>query len=251
VDSKKIAKGLRNGDLNFIYIPDQQLELDRALLRSRHKLAKDTTRVKNRIKAILKLNGIKIPAGFPEKSKWSAAFVQWLKELEFANNAGKLVMQMQINELEFLKTQRKQVDEAIKQLSQTDNYTNNVKLLLSIPSIGVLTAMMLLTEIGDMGRFKRLDELCSYCGIVPNSHSSGENQDKGSLSRRGNSLIKKVLIECAWVAVRKDPALLLYYKHQLSNMIGQKAIIKVARKLLSRIRYVLMNQKEYVLGVIE
>ena len=71
------------------------------------------------------------------------------------------------------------------------------------------------------------------------------------MSRRGNSLIKDALIECAWVAVRKDPALLLYYKKQLAQMSGQKAIIKITRKLLNRVRYVLMNQKEYVTGVIE
>ena len=111
--------------------------------------------------------------------------------------------------------------------------------------------MILLTEIDDINRFKRLDELCSYCGIVPNCHSSGERESVGELSRRGNAIIKRILIECAWVAVKKDPALLLYYKQQIMHMKGQKAIIKVARKLLSRIRYVLMNQQEYVMGIIE
>ena len=136
-------------------------------------------------------------------------------------------------------------------MSKTERYNTNAALLQTIPSIGLLTAMILLTEIGDINRFKRFDELCSYCGIVPNCHSSGESENTGGLSRRGNGTIKTVLIECAWVAIRKDPALLLYYKQQIVHMKGQKAIIKVTRKLLSRIRYVLMNQKEYVLGIIE
>jgi len=160
-------------------------------------------------------------------------------------------MQTQITELVFLEEQKKKIDTAIKELSKTDRYNTNADLLQTIPSIGLLTAMILLTEIGDINRFKRFDELCSYCGIVPNCHSSGETESTGGLSRRGNSTIKTVLIECAWVAVKKDPALLLYYKQQIVHMKGQKAIIKVARKLLSRIRYVLMNQKEYVLGIIE
>lgn len=250
VDSKKIAKGLKNGDLNFVHVPDIDLELDRQLLRSREQLTKDGTRIKNRIKAILKLQGIEIPTDFKE-GRWSKPFVLWLGKIAFNSISGKMAMLAHINELNFVEIQKKELDAAIKQLSVTERYSTNSKLLQSIPSIGLLTSMILLTEIGDINRFKRLDELCSFCGIVPNCHSSGETENTGHLTKRGNGIIKKVLIECAWVAVKKDPALLLYYKQQVTHMVGQKAIIKVARKLLSRIRYVLMNQKEYVLGIIE
>ena len=250
VDSRKIAKGLRSGELNFIHVPDQALELDRSLIRSRHQLTKDSTRVKNRIKAILKLQGIEIPERYHE-GKWSKAFILWLRSLDMGNVSWKIALNTPINELCFLEEQKKQVDKAIKELSVTERYKNNARLLQTIPSVGLLTTMILLTEIGDISRFKRLDELCSYCGLVPTSHDSGDTERTGGLSRRGNGLIKKVLIECAWTAAKKDPALLLYYKQQIVRMKGQKVIIKVARKLLSRIRYVLMNQKEYVLGVIE
>lgn len=125
-----------------------------------------------------------------------------------------------------------------------------MRLVVTIPSIGLISAMTLLTEIGDIKRFKTIDQLCSYCGLTPLIHNSGETERTGGLSRRGNAFIKPILIECAWMAIRKDPALLLYYKQLLPRMNGNKAIIKVARKLLNRIRYVLVNQKEYVTGVI-
>jgi transposase len=251
VDSKKIAKGLKNGDLNIIHIPDRELELDRQLLRSRKLLTRDTTRIKNRIKAILKLQGIAIPSEYKEGKTWSKKFIEWLKKIEFNSISGNLAMQTQVKELIFLGERKKETDDVIRQLSQSNRYAANAALLQSIPAIGPMTAMILLTEIGDIHRFKRLDELCSYCGVVPNCHNSGETESAGRLSRRGNAIVKDALIECAWVAVRKDPALLLYYKKQLAQMNGQKAIIKITRKLLSRIRYVLMNQKEYVIGVIE
>ena len=111
--------------------------------------------------------------------------------------------------------------------------------------------MILLTELGNIKRFKRLDDLCSYCGIVPNCYNSGETERAGGLTRRGNATVKRVLIECAWVAIKKDPALLLYYKEQTLHMKAQKAIIKVARKLISRIRYVLLNQQKYELGIVK
>lgn len=144
----------------------------------------------------------------------------------------------------------KQLRGNIGDLSVSEKYTSNMKLLLSIPSIGLIAAMTILTEIGNIARFKKLDHLCSYCGLTPNSHSSGETERIGAISRRGNPFIKTILIECAWMAIRKDPALLLYYKQLLPRMNANKAIVKVARKLLSRIRYVLVRQKEYVTGII-
>jgi transposase len=249
VDSKKIAKGLKNGDLNCVHIPDIELELDRQLLRTRERLIKDATRYKNRIKALLKLHGIDIP-GIYSKGKWSKKFIEWLQKINLQTDSGTRSLQLYLAEFLFLDNQKKQVGADILRLSRSIRYRDNVSLLVTIPSIALLTAMILLTEIGDINRFKRLDELCSYCGIVPNCHSSGETEYTGGLSKRGNTTIKKVLIECAWVAVRKDPALLLYYKQQLSHMKAQKAIIKVTRKLLSRIRYVLVNQLPYVNGII-
>jgi transposase len=249
VDSKKIAKGLKNGELNSIHVPDIALELDRQLLRSRERLTRDSTRCKNRIKAILKLQGIEIPDEYG-KGKWSKKFIAWLQQLKFQTQSGTMAMQIHLTEMLSVDNQKKQADKEIHKLSKSPGYSGNVSLLLTIPSIGLHTAMVLLTELGDIRRFKGIDELSSYCGIVPNCHSSGETEHIGGLSKRGNATIKKILIECAWIAVRKDPALLLYYKQQIGHMKGQKAIIKVARKLLSRIRYVLLNQQPYVNGVI-
>ena len=250
VDSKKIAKGLRNGDLNFIHVPDVQLELDRQLIRSRLALTKDATRIKNRIKALLKLHGIDVPVKH-RSSKWSKQLITWIGCVDFKSVSGNIAMQTQLGELVFLEEQKKKVDVAIKTLSNTEAYLKGLRLLQSIPSIGAFTAMILLTELGDIHRFKRFDDLCSYCGLAPNCHNSGESEISQGLSRRGNPFVKNVLIECAWVAVRKDPALLLYYKQQIRHMKGQRAIIKVTRKLLSRIRYVMINEKEYEMGIIK
>lgn len=187
------------------------MELDRQLLRNRERLIKDNTRCKNRIKAFLKLHGIDIPDIY-SKGKWSKKFIVWLQQLKFQTDSGNKAMQIYLAELLFFDNQKKQVDKEVLNLSQSSRYTINVPLLLTIPSIGLLTAMTLLTEFGDVSRFKGLDELCSYCGIVPSCHNSGETEHTGRLSKRGNSTLKRILIECAWVAVKKDPALLLYYK---------------------------------------
>jgi transposase len=249
VDSRKIARGLKNGDLNVIYVPDENQEADRLLLRSRTNIVRDLTAVKNRIKAFLKLRGIFIP-GMYKNGNWSNSFIKWLRALPMAEPSNTTALLTYIEELEFLLNREKQLRAAIKTLAATETYASNIKWLTSVPAIGLIAAMTILTEIGDITRFKKLKHLCSYFGLTPDSHSSGETKRIGAISRRGNPFIKTILIECTWMAIRKDPALLLYYKQLLPRMNPNKAVIKVARKLLNRIRYVLMKEKEYVTGVI-
>lgn len=250
VDSRKIARGLRNNELNAVFIPDEQQEADRQLLRSRARITRDLTSVKNRIKAFLKVRGIEVPAELGQGT-WSSAFIQWLNSLEFAQASNKFSLSAYTDELLFLMNKQKQLLKAIVELSKTEYYQHNVRLLKTIPSIGSLSAMIILTEIGNINRFKKPEHFFSYCGITPNCHSSGEKDYTGGVSKRGNSIMKTLLIECAWVAVRKDPVLLQYYKQQLPKMHTNKAIIKVAKKLANRIRFVLRQQQEYVIGVVE
>ncbi len=137
----------------------------------------------------------------------------------------------------------------IKELGRSSFFKKNVDLLLKIPSIGINTAMTFLSEIGEIKRFRSLDQLCCYFGLIPTTHSSGEKDNVGRNTRRGNKYLKHKIIECAWVAIRKDPGLLMYYKNQVNRMESNKAIIKVARKLLNRIKLVLTENIEYQLGL--
>lgn len=207
------------------------------------------TAVKNRIKALLKVKGISIPDIF-SSGTWSKSFIAWLYAVPSSEQGDKVALTIFLEELEFLISKQKSLELSIKHLAATDRYSTNIRLLMSMPSIGLISAIVLLTELGDIGRFKKIDHLCSYCGLTPTTHNSGETERIGCLSRRGNAFIKTILIECSWMAIRKDPALLLYYKQLLPRMNGNKAIIKVARKLLNRIRYVLVNQNQYVTGTV-
>lgn len=249
VDCRKIARGLRNGDLNAIYVPDQKQEADRLLLRTRGKIVKDITSVKNRIKAFLKIHGIAIPATIKANS-WSSKFIQWLRDINLTEPSSKKAFSISLEELVFLIDKEKHLKAEIQALTMLVPYSKNIQLLTSVPSIGLIAGMTLLTELGNIHRFKNIDQLCSYCGLTPNTFSSGETERVTGLSRRGNPFVKSVLIECAWMALRKDPALLLYYKQLQPRMNANKAIVKVARKLLNRIRYVLKTENEYVKGII-
>jgi transposase len=124
--------------------------------------------------------------------------------------------------------------------------------LRTISGIGPLTAAALITEIGDMKRFSSFYHLNSFVGLMPMEHSSGERELKGRITVRKHKQLRSELVECAWAAKRNDPALALYYSEQIKRgKNGKAAIVKVARKLLSRIRCVWLTGTPYQIAVIQ
>ncbi len=141
------------------------------------------------------------------------------------------------------------INRQVRQLSQSEKYRKNIELLIKIPGIGIMTAITILVQLGDISRFKRLDELCNYIGLVPSMHSSGDKIHTGKMIKRGRKELKIMLIEASWVAIPKDPALMHKFSELILRMNKNKAIIRIARKLLNRIRFVLLNQQSYNLSV--
>jgi transposase len=115
----------------------------------------------------------------------------------------------------------------------------------------LIVAVTLLSELETILRFKNLDKLCSFVGLVPRTNTSGENDKTGKITSRSNKPLRGIIIEAAWIASRNDPALAQCYLELCKRMKPNKAIIKIAKKLLNRIRYVMKNEKEYVHSVVQ
>ncbi len=251
-DSRKLARSLRSNEFEGVHIPDLDLEADRALVRQRFRMVKDIARTKNRVKSLLFQFGISIPDQFSlaQTRHWSKAYIGWLKDLYLEPENLRRTIDNYIRMGELQRKELLLINRQIRDLSQSPVYKDNYTLLIGIPGIGIMTAMTFLVQVGDINRFKRLDELCSYIGLIPRMHGSGEKMQTGKMVKRGRKELKIMLIEASWGAIRKDPALMLKFNELTKNMQKNKAIIRIARKLLSRMRFVLTNQQEYVLGVI-
>ncbi|MDP3434536.1 MAG: transposase, partial [Bacteroidota bacterium] len=143
------------------------------------------------------------------------------------------------------------VNKQVRNLSLTDAYCHNYQLLLSVPGIGLVTAITFLVQIGDINRFEQLDDLCNYVGLVPKMYGSGEKMQVGGMIKRGRKELKIMLIEASWDAIKKDPALMLKFNELSKKMHKNKAIVRIARKMLSRMRFVLQNQQRYELGIVQ
>ena len=243
VDCRKIAKSLRNHTLKGIYVPDTVIDQDKALVRFRQRLLSDIRRCKNRIKSLLLYWGIHIPEEL-DNSYWSKSFKNWLKALVFENDAARLLLTTGLEELEGIEKQKRQVEKHLVHLSTT-RYKAINQWLRSIPGIGLLGAMTLITEIKDINRFSRLDQLHSFAGLIPNVSSSGEQERIGGITQRHNQYLRPILIQCAWRSIKYDPVLFRDYNRRCKKIKANKAIVRIAKKLLNRVSFVWKHQCEY------
>ena len=248
LDSKKIANCLRSGSLESIYVPSWETIGIRNLVRTRNCFIKKRTAVKNKIKHFLYFNNINIPIEY-SGSKWGKDFIAWLQQIEFQTEPSTFCLEMYIDLLTNLEIQIKKCAEKINHLAKQECIIKKLSLLKSIPGIGTLASLTLLAEIDEIKRFKTLDKLSSYVGLVPQMNSSGESERIGGLTIRGNKKLKSILIESSWTAIRKDPAMLLAFNTLCGRMQKNKAIIRIAKKLLSRIRYVLLTNQPYNMAI--
>ena len=247
VDSRKLARGLEKNSLRGIHVFGRDHEELRSLNRTRFYLMRDLRRSKNRIKSFLLYYDISLPGEF-DNNQWTLKFVSWLKQVKLQTTAGEEAFSHLITSYEHHRQQLLILSRIVRlRISQHDKELYN--LLRSISGIGPLTSSALITELGDINRFPHIDHLASYVGFVPKVRESGETSRTGEITFRCNTFLRTLLIEASWQAIRQDPALMQYYQKHLVNNKGHKVVIKVARKLLNRIRYVMKNRKPYVTGV--
>ena len=173
-----------------------------------------------------------------ESSHWSNNFIRQLQLLEVtapARTSLALLMQCTSPPRAMVLTATRQ----LRTLSRQDAYRTQISMLRTIPGIGEVTALIIATEIGDINRFKTLDKLCDFVGLVPKMHGSGDHQTVLGMTHRGHKALREKLIEASWTAICLDPAMTMAFNDYCKRMKKNSAIIKIAKKMLNRIRFVL------------
>lgn len=248
-DARKLCSYLQHRRVNAIYIPERAWEHGRTLVRTRERLVNNQTRSKNRIWQLLHFSGLPVPVNMDQRSYWSRRFISFLQQMDCYGDKN-LRMALDIHIKDFLQTRALLLEatRAIRSMCREAAYIQQISLLRSIPGIGEVNAAVILFELQDIKRFRLLEQLNSYAGLVPDSADSGETKRDKGITRRSNTYLRSALVESSWIIIRKDPALLMKYKEYCKKMDRNKAIIRVARHLLARIRFVLMNRQPYNTG---
>ena len=246
VDALKLARSLRADEIRPIYIRKRENIDDRSVVRVRKTIQKQLGGNRSRIKHMLHCNGVKMPEIFAKpNTHWSRAFIKWLKEDVALLSPTRKSLDLLIMQVETQRSALLTATRELRNLALLDRYKDNYELLMSIPGVGTIVAMSVLTEIYDVSRFKNEKQFASYLGLIPTCHSSGDKEFHGEMTFRGNKQLGPMIIETCWVAISRDYGLGQAYIAYRRKVGPQKAIVKIARKMSNIIFSVLKNKRKY------
>lgn len=237
-DAHHLAMCLKTGSYKSVYMPDAEVREERQLVRSRMNLRRRITQSKNQVHSLLAYAGVPKEKGniFTRKKR---EYLEAVELPDLTRNALNILLEMLDRDTDLLK----RFDDLIATLNKRDP---RARLLKTIPGVGNYTARVLLTEIGEVGRFNTDKSLACYAGLAPGLRQSGKTKQMKGITKEGSARVRSVIVEAAWIAIRTDPYLKDFY-HRLkekSNCSGI-AICAVARKLIVAVFHILTKNTPY------
>jgi transposase len=233
VDSEVLARLLKADLIPTSYVPPRDVRELRNIVRHRRILVKQRVKLKNNIHTILRKKNIK----HPFNDLFCKRGVKYLKDM------GNYKIDTFLRLCGVLDEEIKIIDEKLKQISTLNK---EVKLLQTMPGVGRYSAQIIASEIGDINRFPSAKKLCNYAGIIPSQNQSAEKDYKGSITRQGSRNLRWVLVQCAHISVSMPGKLQKHYYRLAKKKPKSKAIVAVARKMLTIQWHMLKNKEPYL-----
>jgi transposase len=194
-DARKLARLHAGGLLDAIWVPDPELEALRDLVRAREDARLDRMRDRHRVSKFV----LRCDRRMPGKS-WGVARRKWLADQRFEQPARQQTLASYLHALDLVDARVQMLERQIDALALEGPWAPLVAKLRCLRGIDTLTAVGLVCEIGDFQRFARAEEFMSFIGLVPSEHSSGEKRRPGSITKVGNTHVRRLLVEAAWHA---------------------------------------------------
>ena len=197
-DARKLARLLAGGLLEPIYVPLPAVEAARDLVRAREDARLDRMRDRHRLSKFCLRHGLMLPT-----SSWTVVRRKWLSEQQFEFPAQQQTFDTYVHTVDLIDARIETLERAIREAAEQEPCRELVAQLRCLRGIDTLTALGLASEIGDFDRFNAAEEFMAFVGLVPSEHSSGEKRRQGSITKVGNSHVRRLLVEAAWHARRR------------------------------------------------
>lgn len=240
IDSATLAHLLRCDLVPSAYVCSPQARIIKNLLRHRMFLVRIQTMTKNRIHVLLDRHP-EIGLQRSASGLFTQIGISELKQVELPKY-DRYILDSELSLLEHLGEQIKQADRWLSGVGKKDR---RVKHLMSIPGIGRAFALLVVSEIDDVKRFRTDKRLHAYAGLVPSTYSSGGHTFHGRIVKHGNKYLRWAMIEAVWPAIQKDIGLNQYYRRISHRKGANPAKVATARRLLTIVYKVLKEDREY------
>jgi transposase len=193
-DAQQLARLFRAGELTEVWVPDEAHEAIRDLVRARDAAVADLRRKRQTISSMM----LRLSRIYPGKKTWGVRHMNWLNTQRFDHPAHGLVLQELLLAARHAKERLERADNAIVEFLPTWSLTPVVAALQALRGIGLISAVVIMAEIGHLRRFDNPRQLMGYLGLVPGERSTGESVHRLGITKAGNNRVRRVLIEGAW-----------------------------------------------------
>jgi transposase len=239
-DAKKLLGLFKAGLLTEVHAPDKRAEADRELTRLRGTARDNLKRIRHQVLKFLTRHGYV----YTEGDHWTQKHITWLRTVEFAEPMLTKVFDNYFNEMIYSIGRLGNLDREVELLAESQDYKEIVGLLCCFHGIATLTAITIITEIFEFGRFETPRQLMSYLGLTPSEDSSGEKQRKGAITKAGNKRVRRLLNESAWHnRHRYYPSKVLKRRRKGQPQWAIEIADAAGRRLSKRYRHLINNGK--------
>lgn len=202
-DAVRLAQLFRAGELTAVWVPDEEDEALRDLVRAREDAKQDLLRARQRLSKFLLRHDRRSPKGM---KNWGTKHREWLDGLRFPHASEQLVFQEYLHQIDELQARLKRLEQQIHLEATEGRHAPVIQALQTLKGVREVVATTLVAEVFWFSRFRNPGQLMSYAGIVPREDSRGPNRWQGGITKTGNSHLRRVLVEAAW-SYRYRPAL--------------------------------------------
>ena len=242
-DAEKLARCYRAGELTPVWVPDDDHEALRDLVRAREAAKKDQLKARHRLGKFLLRHGQR-----PEGLKaWTKKHLEWIKShVRFPQAALEATLADYLEEVDHVAARivklEKAIDEAIKQAPPEIRAV--IEALQALRGVAQTTAASIVSELGSLSRFPTAPQLMGYSGLVASEHTTGNRVQRGGLTKTGNGHLRRVVVEAAW-AYQHRPNVIGYLLRRQKNLAISDEIKAIAWKAQQRLhkRYKAMDAR--------
>jgi transposase len=193
-DADQLARLLRAGELTGIYVPDPQDEAVRDLIRARYQVQKQQHRARQQLKMFLLRQNLRYTGAKP----WTAKHLRFLATVKLPFAEQQFVFQEMVNVISEAGERLERYEKEIASVVEGWRWEPVVRALMSLRGVALLTGATLVAELGDLHRFASAPQLMSYLGLCPGEHTTGATRKQGGITKMGNGIARKAMIEAAW-----------------------------------------------------
>jgi transposase len=231
LDAIHLAHHYRAGNLVPVTVPSREQEEIRQLVRSRLAVQSHVVRLKHRIVRVLATHGHRFVAG---KSNWTQKHRTWLRKLHREIDGPlQTVLSHHLEHLEYLEGQKNALEMEIDRYAKSEPFRQKVEALCCFRGVKTLTAMTILTELGDIKRFSKPTGLMAYAGLVPSERSSGNVQRRGRITKSGSQELRRILVEASWHYRKRAAADLIMTRRRMGQ---NPQVVAIAIKAQHRLQ---------------